>query len=97
MENKFYKGFVQNIKGFLLLHGHELVNENKYGYVFDLNVEKLIIPKKHIGFVQIYFVRDGKIVDRFMTTSKYKFQAQTRFIKFYNKRMLATLFEIDNL
>lgn len=88
---------MQNIKGFLLLNGHELINENKYGLVFDLNVEKAIIPKKHIGFVQVYFVRDSKIVDRFMTTSKYKFQAQKRFIKFYKKRMLATLSEIDNL
>jgi hypothetical protein len=97
VEKKYYKSFINNITGFLLLHGHHIVNENKHGIVFDLNVEKLVIPKKHIGFVQIYFVREGKIVDRFMTISKYKFKAQAKFLKFYKKRMLATLSEIDNL
>lgn len=97
MEQRFYKFFVKNIVQYLSKRGHEIIHENRYGTTLDLNVEKAVVPKFNIGFVQVYFVRDGEIVDKFMTTTNYIRVAERRFKRFYKKRMLATLSEIDRL
>lgn len=79
------------------MNGHDVLHENTYGVTLDFNVEKLVIPKFNMGFVQLYFVRDGKIVDRFTTTTKYRKNAEKKFKKYYKKRMMVCLAEVDNL
>ncbi len=97
MRQRFYRFFVVNIVNFLYLEGHEVLHDNSYGITMDCNVEQIVIPRFNIGFVQVYFVRDNRIVDRFMTTTKYRKNAEKKFKKFYKKRMMATLAEVDNL
>lgn len=97
MRQRFYKFFVINIIEYLETYGHEILHDNCYGVTLDMNVEEIVIPKFNIGFVQVYFVRGNKIIDRFMTTTPYRRNAEKKFKKFYLKRMMASLAEIDNL
>jgi len=98
MEERWYKSLVKILKARLLFYQLKVKKENKHFIIIDAGIEDIIIPKKQIGnYTVVYFVRDKKVVSKFISDSIWKNNVFKDFVSFYWKRERENLNRYDNI
>lgn len=98
MEERWYKSLVKILKARLLFYQLELKKENKHFIIISNGIEDIVIPKKQIAnYTVVYFVKDKKVVGKFVDDSVWKNNVFKAFITFYWRRERENLNRYDNL
>jgi hypothetical protein len=98
MEERWYKSLVKIVKARLLFYQLNIKKENKHFIIINAGVEDIIIPKKQIAnYTVIYFTKDKKVVNKFISDSIWKNTVFKSFLSHYWKRQTENLKTYDNL
>lgn len=98
MEERWFKSLIKIIKARLLFYQLSIKKENKHFIIIDSGVEDIIIPKKQMfNYIVIYFVKDKKVVSKFVSDSEWKNNVFKAFIKHYWQRQRENLKNYDNI
>lgn len=98
MDKRWYNSLVKILKARLLFYQLKLKKENKSFIIIDSGVEDIIIPKKQMfNYIVVYFVKDEKVVAKFVSNSEWKNNVFKDFIKFYWQRQRENLNIYDKI
>ena len=98
MEERWYKSLVKILKARLLFYQLTLKKENKHFIIIDAGIEDIVIPKKQIlNYTVVYFVKDNKVVSKFVSDSEWKNNVFKAFIKHYWRRQRENLKIYDKI
>lgn len=98
MDKRWYNSLVKILKARLLFYQLKIKKENKSFIIIDSGIEDIVIPKKQIfNYIVVYFVKDEKVVAKFVSNSEWKNNVFKDFIKFYWQRQRENLNIYDNI
>ncbi len=98
MKDRWYTSLVKIVKARLLFYNLKVKKENKHFLIIDSGIEDIIIPKKQIlDYIVIYFVKDGKVVSKFVSDSEWKNTVFKSFLIHYWNRQTENLKIYDNI
>lgn len=98
MEERWYKSLIKIVRARLLFYQLELKKENKHFIIINAGIEDIVIPKKQIlNYTVIYFVKDNKVVSKFVSDSEWKNNVFKAFIKHYWRRQRENLKIYDKI
>lgn len=98
MKERWYKSLVKIIRARLLFYNFKVKKENKHFIIIDGGIEDIIIPKKQVGeYTVVYFVKDKKVVGKFVNDSVWKNTVFNSFLAYFWNRQTENLKRYDNL
>jgi hypothetical protein len=98
MEERWYKSLVKILKARLLFYQLKLKKETKHFIIIDAGIEDIVIPKKQLlGYTVVYFVKDNRVVNKFVSDSEWKNNVFDAFIKHYWRRQKENLNRYDKI
>jgi len=97
MELKHYMSFVRQIRKRLIYYKLEEVEYKEGKYIhFKEAGDDIYIPLFFIGFINVYFLREGKITDVFRYDGQYANNAAKTFYVYHYRRNLTKILSNDN-
>jgi hypothetical protein len=81
-----------------LFYQLKLKKETKHFIIIDAGIEDIVIPKKQLlGYTVVYFVKDNRVVNKFVSDSEWKNNVFDAFIKHYWRRQKENLNRYDKI